>query len=847
MIRPYRVHVSHWLWHGLVHVAIVATLISWAHGVHAANRFMEKLDISTSNGDAVLTLHLSEPVTYLRHFPARQGKLVEVTVRLATPGATREVESESLGGPASATIPLREVEATSIDPNTLNITFRFTRNAHFAVSRGGDGNTIIIRLFNPRRSGITGPDTVIRPSWGAIVNTYTINLQSSVTPFKERPSARRDILDVFKLYKMRVRIKGTVWYRYRLGFFATRAQAERVRKLLLKDYPDAWIDLLHPSEHALAERWFSVHRKPPKIALEPVPQAAPRPPTPASPAPRAPPKRPAKPAKPATPSAPPRPLPSTRSGRLMELARQAMIDGNYRRVTKLYTKVLQRPEKAFHQDALEFLGLARERNGQIAHAKAEYRNYLKLYPDGEGAIRVRQRLDGIITARKDPRTPLARPSERAEEARWDMFASLAQFYRYQTTSTDAAGSQAVDNSVDSDILFSARRRTETWDIRTLFAGSHRYDFIDDRDPGDGRVTSLYADFRNRVEDYSIRIGRQTHSANGVLGRFDGILGSYRLNSQVKLNVVAGYPVELTSSDGVNTDRQFFGASTDLSGHIDNVDLNVFFIHQTIDGMVDRQAIGAEARYNDPNGRNAFALIDYDTHFGQINTLMFVGTMIFEGNRLLNLVVDYRNSPVLTTYNALQGQTVATIAELRQTLSEAEIEQLARDRTARFKSITLSGSLPLTPKFQFNGSVTVSSLSGTPASGGVAATSPSGTEYALFAQLLGNNWLFEKDVSSVGLRWADAATATRTTLSFSTRFPLNKEWRINPRFQLEKVSGSDGSSSTLIRPSLRADFRFRRNIRFEFEGGVDLTQRDIAGGSDDETSYFIRAGYVYDFL
>ena len=834
-------------------LALLLSLLFYGNPLQAANRFMEKLDIEAGNNESILTLSFSEPITYLRHFPAKQGKLVEITVRLATPNAAINIEGESLGGPASAEVPLREVAAESIDPNTLNVRFHFTTNVHFAVSRGKERNTIIVHLLSPKRTDIGGPEDVIRPSWGAVVNTYTINLESSLKPITEPLTARRDILDTFKLYKMRVRIKGTVWYRRRLGFFTTRAEAERVRKLLLKDYPNAWIDLIHPSERALAERWFTIARQRPRKPL-PLPTPAPTP----TPAPAAPAEAPTAPAASGTPAAPaarpepeparpPKALPRGKSARLMELARQAMIDGNYRRAIKLYTKILQRPEKQFHQDALEFLGLARERNGQIAHAKAEYRNYLKLYPDGEGAIRVRQRLDGIITARADPRTPLAKPDARAEEAQWDLFASLAQFYRYQTVSSDNAGSQEVDNSIDSDILVSARRRSEEWDIRTLFAGNHRYEFLDSNDPSDGRVTSLYADFKNRIEDYSIRIGRQTHSANGVLGRFDGILGSYRLNSQIKLNLVAGYPVNLTSSDGLNTDRQFIGASADLNGYIENLDLNVFFIHQTIDGMVDRQAVGAEGRYTDAQGRNGFALIDYDTHYGELNTLMFVGTMLFEGNRLLNLVVDYRNSPILTTYNALQGQPVATIAELRQTLSEEQIESLARDRTARFKSITLSGSMPLTPKFQLNGDVTVSSLAGTPASGGVAATNPTGTEYSVFAQLLGNNWFFEKDVSSTGLRWADSAASNRVTFSFSTRFPLNKQWRLNPRFQWEKVSGSDGTSSMLIRPSVRADFRYKRNIRFEFEGGVDVTQRDVAGGSDDETSYYIRAGYIYDFL
>ena len=56
----------------------------------------------------------------------------------------------------------------------------------------------------------------------------------------------------------------------------------------------------------------------------------------------------------------------------------------------------------FSKEAQEYLGLARERNGQLAHAKAEYRIYLAKYPEGEDAQRVRQRLDALVTAYQAP-------------------------------------------------------------------------------------------------------------------------------------------------------------------------------------------------------------------------------------------------------------------------------------------------------------------------------------------------------------------------------------------------------------------------------------------------------------
>ena len=41
------------------------------------------------------------------------------------------------------------------------------------------------------------------------------------------------------------------------------------------------------------------------------------------------------------------------------------------------------------------LGIARERNGQMAHAKAEYEEYLRRYPEGPAADRIRSRLKAI--------------------------------------------------------------------------------------------------------------------------------------------------------------------------------------------------------------------------------------------------------------------------------------------------------------------------------------------------------------------------------------------------------------------------------------------------------------------
>jgi len=88
---------------------------------------------------------------------------------------------------------------------------------------------------------------------------------------------------------------------------------------------------------------------------------------------------------------------------LMKDANRRLTDGDNAGAIRIYTKVLQSPQHEYSRAALEYLGLARERKGQLAHAKALYKDYLTRYPEGQDADRVRQRLAGLLTARDTPK------------------------------------------------------------------------------------------------------------------------------------------------------------------------------------------------------------------------------------------------------------------------------------------------------------------------------------------------------------------------------------------------------------------------------------------------------------
>ena len=97
----------------------------------------------------------------------------------------------------------------------------------------------------------------------------------------------------------------------------------------------------------------------------------------------------------------------------------------------MLTKLLEQPEFPQRAEAQELLGLAHERSGQLAHAKADYEEYLRRYPQGPANERVKKRLRALALA--------TRPSQggRAAETKTrpgSSIGGLSQIYRQDSTS-----------------------------------------------------------------------------------------------------------------------------------------------------------------------------------------------------------------------------------------------------------------------------------------------------------------------------------------------------------------------------------------------------------------------------
>lgn len=72
---------------------------------------------------------------------------------------------------------------------------------------------------------------------------WAVNVQSAVTKKEIAPSAIRLVKEGYPVYFTRVRIKGKDWLRLRVGFFKTRAEADREGKkiMALLKFDDLWV------------------------------------------------------------------------------------------------------------------------------------------------------------------------------------------------------------------------------------------------------------------------------------------------------------------------------------------------------------------------------------------------------------------------------------------------------------------------------------------------------------------------------------------------------------------------------------------------------------------------------
>jgi hypothetical protein len=831
-------------------IAAVAASVPWLDA-WAAGQFIENIQVARRGDEATISIELACPMRFRSDVMTPAGLIVEV--RVAPFDSCRElgvgdgIASELYRPPSGSLAGLVEVEYESLGLGDNLLLFKFDRPVDYRVAQRGDLRTLELRVRATgapaavERAPVTdsvpapaapAPRAAPVPSDRAPLSArvrapetaadYMINLQSTREPVDPalvaqvaRPAGER-------LYVSTTTIAGVEWYRLRLGFFPTEADARDVLERLAERFPRAWIGRAEPSEVQAAS----------DLALAPGSVVADAAESPAAEATAA----------SATAS---ETLPPEQIEAMLAEARAAIVGSDFTTAIRLYTRLLAAPGE-HRPEARENLGLAREKNGQPALAAAEYRRYLVDYADGDGAGRVRQRLASLVSAGSERERLRASVDE---SGRWEVATGFSQYYRRDVNQFDQDQPEVTTlSAILSDIDLSISRSGKAIDWRGRVAINHLHDMIgeDEGGPGDiGRVSYAYVDVNGVQDDWTLRAGRQSLHNWGVLGRFDGAHGTYEFAPDKRVHAMFGYPVESTRYS-LETNRQFIGAAVDFDHLVGRWDVSPYVQAQTIDGIADRTAVGLDIRYLD-NTRSLTSMIDYDVDYAELNTALVFGTWRLGKGVTLSGLYDQRTSPVLTTRNALIGQPFTTVEELLLVWTEDEIRQIARDRTSDSKTVTLGIATPIAERWQINADVTVTELGANVASAGVPAMPGTGQRSYYSASFIGSALFATNDVSIFSVRVGDSDELTSSQLIWDLRLPVGRRVRVNPRLKLGVwESPTTGRRREAISPSLRLLLNTARHYRLELEVGNDSLTRTEGRLEQEATGSFVYLGYRADF-
>ena len=805
-------------------------------------------------------IELGCAMRYLHHAPASSGTELRVRMALGIDcvNALRTTPNSIHRPPGSRLANLTSVEFNKVAADQAVITLRFETPVRFAVSQTSNEYLLTVTIDGSEALTITTtaapPPNIATP--GAPPAARTLHNQAPSRPVRSVVPQLRDLyavrlseltsaddidrgaLDKFAsklVYVNKVVLDDREWNDLRLGFFESEAQALAVRNEIRHEFPDAWISIATPDEQAMAETQIL------PVGKDGVQENAMSLPARTLPA-----------------TVQPETLPDERVTALMSEAKSAIVRGDFDKSIRIYTRLLQQPEGSNRRMAREFLGVALQKNGQPALARAEFELYLTEFPDGADAARVTQRLAALSGATPQPSAQVAAQQSPGQASQWQYDGALSQFYmRGVSLARGGAAEDLSQSGLLSQGIFSASRRGDRFDLLVRGNVGYLHDLSDSGSRSQGRASYLYVDVNDNQLDLAARLGRQAQHSAGVPGHFDGMHFSYALRRDLSVNVTAGFPID-SPRFRADPNHYFYGASAEWSNVLEMLDFSVFTQQQSIDGIADRQAIGADVQYHS-NRFNLFGLVDYDTSYEVVNNAMLVGNWRLNDRLSLNGRYQGGAAPFLTTRNAIIGQPVNTVEALLADYTEGQVRRLARNRTAQVRSGAAGLSASLSPRWHLNADIDYSEYGPTISSGGVSGFRGTGPQYTYSAQLLASSWFKAGDTVVFGLRHRQSRDVDANTAIFEIRLPVGEGLRINPRLAVtleDRTQNAAGATEQwIINPMLRLFYSWRGKYRVEFEAGGHRSDLELpnalpaqpgSNGSIERSGYYLQLGYWMDF-
>jgi tetratricopeptide (TPR) repeat protein len=782
-------------------------------------RILEEIQVQPDNYENVVSLQFNAQIQFLRAVPVGKSNSILVYFRLLQSDDLKEIKSvETLKSKAFDPLPGVAVSYAPQSTQDQTLTLLIGKDklpANVKVRAGPNDHSVFI-IFG---------DKPIKHTFVSDSKRYALTLMRSAN--KDELSGKvisREFQD-YDVFTSQQTRDGNVLYELNLGYFASPKRAEQVRAKLLSQFPETEVtDLLKRRQDMLAAASARARAEPGQAqAQAPLPEVA------------------------------------DQAAAIMPKAQEALNAANYELAINSFNQILLLPPNKYSQEAQELIGLARERNGELAKAKAEYDLYLKLFPEGPGADRVRQQLAQLKVPAPGARKVKARDATVVKS----VTGSFSQFYyggqtqtqtafNTPTTSGTASLTSTDQSELRSQLDLKGLYRDADADQKLVFRADDSRSFIDTR-PNRTRILSAYYEYKGYQNGFTAKVGRQTPTSGGVLGRFDGALLGYEFAPKWRANFVAGLPVDFPS---LQTDRKFWGVSLDADNLTERLRAKTYFIDQTADGIVDRRAVGLEAGLYDARG-SISSLLDYDVSYRALNIGTLQSNWQTEGGSSFNFGLDYRRSPPLSTTVALYNIAVTSmlpiptsIKQLLQTNSEDQIRAWARDSSAISRSVTAGFLTPLNKAWQLGGDFSLSNTGALPGQtlddGTVIPPTPAtGNIYTYSLRAIGSSLLTSNDVNvfSVSLNQGDTYHGELFVYNNTTRLG---RWTLEP--SLKYYQQKTDPTTDLVRwtPEIRLTYLWKDNLSLEmdytFEYGATTTS---PGNKDVSQQHFFYVGYRWD--
>ena len=789
--------------------------IGLAHAAEALSRLIDVIDVDEKETQVEVTLQFNCSMRYTGHSPASEGPELRLRLRpdsdCGTLAGEIATEIPPVSGPRGI---LTTARLESSFGKEVVLTLTWAKPEAFVLAQGASSRGLRIRLIRARADKAR----ILVSDRGDTATHFAVNLESQREPFDPAAVDLAAQRLQTKTFVSEIVTAGEKWYRLRAGPLDQRSVAENVLRAAAKDYPRAWLAVGDDS-----------------VTTDPG-AAVPEPPLPA-----------------VEPIGADRPLDPARRKALLNDARKALRKRNYSEAVPILTKLQRQPEFPERAEVQELLGLARERAGELAHAKAEYEEYLRRYPNGPAADRVRVRLRVLRAATAAERAGV-RGGSRDEDHDWNISGGVTQLYRRDTFNAPTSGisNATVENAVFTDTDFFARRNGDRFDmafrlnagLETSLLGNHSQPVGEPRADDRTRVTTASFDLNDRVLGLQDRVGRQTATTDGIFGTFDGNMLAYRFNPAWTVRGTVGSPVDNTG-DSINRTRTVFETLALVYGpELAPWNSSFYVTQQRSGGLRDRQAVGTEWQYFVPT-RSLVSYVDYDTAFHSLNAAVLLGTVQLPDRWQLTVDLEHRNAPLLTTRNALIGQVgVTSLTQLEQTFTPQQIFQLAQDRTLALSSYLVSALKQLGERYQLILDVFSTKESALPASGGVDAV-PGTTDVSYQVQLLGTGVFGSVDFNQLILRYDRTTTADVEGVQYIGRYPVIGAWRAGPRILLERRVDTTGPVQYFYQPYAHVDYQ-RNGRMLEMEAGAEFGRNPAVLQTGNTTRLFVSVGYRVNF-